>query len=142
VLFRLGSTTVPLRKYDVEINSAKAVEISANKFLMKSFFGIAGISTSKWWIANPNATGFFQEYDDDSSGIATHALPYPIIAKHIYGSRGTGNYKLKNMSVLTDWMAERELKNYIFEEFFKKGREYRLHVTKDGCFYTCRKLLK
>ena len=30
----------------------------------------------------------------------------------------------------------------VFEKFHNYAREYRLHVTKDGCFYTCRKMLK
>jgi D-alanine-D-alanine ligase-like ATP-grasp enzyme len=34
------------------------------------------------------------------------------------------------------------LNNYIFERFYNYSREYRLHVTEDGCFYTCRKMLK
>lgn len=31
---------------------------------------------------------------------------------------------------------------YIGEIFFKHGREYRIHVTEQGYFYTCRKMLK
>ncbi len=33
-------------------------------------------------------------------------------------------------------------KNYIGEAFVTYSREYRLHITKDGCFYACRKMLK
>ena len=39
-------------------------------------------------------------------------------------------------------MQGKTLSNYIFEKFMNFGHEFRLHVTEDGCFYTCRKALK
>lgn len=39
-------------------------------------------------------------------------------------------------------MKGRELGKYIFEAYFNGVREYRLHISKNGCFYTCRKMLK
>ena len=35
-----------------------------------------------------------------------------------------------------------KIEDYIFERFYTYTREYRLHVIKEGCFYTCRKMLK
>ena len=32
--------------------------------------------------------------------------------------------------------------SYIIEKYYNYSKEYRLHVTKDGCFYACRKMLK
>jgi hypothetical protein len=39
-------------------------------------------------------------------------------------------------------MENKNLNSYIFEKFVNYGHEFRLHVTEDGCFYTCRKALK
>jgi len=131
-LIRLGSETIPRHKFAVEINSPEVAKISGNKLLMKQKFTEAGVKTAGW-IKGKDIL------DEDN-----HPIDFPIIAKHIYGSRGTGNYKLGSEEELNNWLDKpnRDLSKFIFEEFFKKGREYRLHVTKDGCFYTCRKLLK
>jgi hypothetical protein len=60
----------------------------------------------------------------------------------VYGSRGTGNYLLKTREEFDAFVAKHRGGNYIYERFHDYNREYRLHVTSDGCFYTCRKLLK
>lgn len=67
---------------------------------------------------------------------------YYIVAKSHYGSRGEGNTLLKSQAELDKWKVGKTLSNYIFEKFYNYTREYRLHVNKDGCFYTCRKMLK
>jgi hypothetical protein len=127
---RLGSTTPGKLNYEVEINTVKAVEISANKRLMKERFSNAGISTAKWWktlndlMHNPERVQF------------------PIVAKNIYGSRGQGNYLLHSQRQLDAWLNGRNVHNYIFERYYAYNREYRLHVTKDGCFYACRKMIR
>jgi len=147
-LIRFGSETIPKRKFDVEINSPNAVKDSANKLLMKQDFTRAGVKTTDWYIwleeGLVRPVGIENGWMLTTDGCELNRLNYPIIAKHIYGSRGTGNYKLDDEITLKNWIYKpnRDLSKFIFEEFFKKGREYRLHVTKDGCFYTCRKLLK
>ena len=62
---------------------------------------------------------------------------YNVIAK-----AGTGNTKFDTQAQLESWIRGKDLSGYIFEKFYNYSREYRLHVTKDGCFYTCRKLVK
>ena len=74
--------------------------------------------------------------------IAVENLPYPIVAKHHFGSRGNGNYLLNSQQELQAWMKGKDLSNYLFEKFYNYVREYRLHVSANGCFYTCRKMLK
>ena len=39
-------------------------------------------------------------------------------------------------------MKGKDLSSYLFEKFYSYVREYRIHVSKNGCFYTCRKMLK
>lgn len=149
---RLGSTTVLDlgAKKLIEVNSVAAVKNSANKLLMKYCFDTEGVKTADWWIIDnepeaPQAKIFWKHGDVNSEegGIADYAaLPYPIVAKHIFGSRGTGNYLINNQQELEAWLPNKTIENYIFEKFYNFNREYRLHVTKDGCFYTCRKLLR
>lgn len=135
----------------VEVNSIQAVKTASNKLLMKRAFNSAGVRTADWFIYNPNGNGlnFRQQYHQEppnagEGGEDFHEgiLPYPIVAKHIYGSRGRGNTKLNNSEELEAWLVGKTLSNYIFEKFYNYSREYRLHVTADGCFYTCRKMLK
>jgi hypothetical protein len=139
---RLGSTTVEddvvaLGGRRIECNTVQAVKNSASKLLMKRCFSRAGVRTPEWFTCSNNK---FTKADGESINIIE--LPYPIIAKHIYGSRGTGNYKLNNQAELTNWLRGKTLSNYIFERFYTYSKEYRIHVTSEGYFYTCRKMLK
>lgn len=135
-VIRLGSTTVSDGR--LEINTAQAVKNSASKLLMKQKFTEAGVKTANWFTATVG--NFYTR--DTFGGIDLNALPYPIVAKSHFGSRGIGNTKFNTKEELEAWLPNKNLNNYIFEEFVKMTREYRLHVTKFGCFYTCRKLVK
>jgi carbamoylphosphate synthase large subunit len=135
-VFRLGSTTEVLDNR-IEINKINAVKNSANKLLMKKCFTEAGVKTADWWTCESMGGGHLFSGNIDKS-----QLPYPIVAKHIYGSRGTGNTLLHDQKELETWLNGKTLNNYIFEKYYNYNREYRLHVTEDGCFYTCRKMIK
>ena len=139
-LLRLGSTTKGNAKYQVEINSVEGVKNSSNKLLMKQCFTRDNVKTADWY---KYANGFFW-LNGGASGAEKKLdeLPYPIIAKSLYGSRGRGNSKLDTKEALETWMKGKTLSNYIFEKFYNYNKEYRLHITEDGCFYTCRKVLK
>lgn len=127
---RLGSTWAGDQAARIECNSAQSIRTSASKRLMKQAFAAANVATAQWENSHNNLTAFVT------------AVGFPIVAKHIHGSRGTGNYLLKTQAELTAWMVGKTLENYIFEKFYDYTREYRLHVTRTGCFYTCRKMLK
>lgn len=100
----------------------------------------AGVRTADWYTVNDsNRTHFVSP---DGKGTNIEALPYPIVAKSHFGSRGEGNYLLNDRAALEQWMKGKTLSHYIFERFMKFAREYRLHVTEQGCFYTCRKMLR
>ena len=142
-LLRLGSTTVLTDgKQRVECNSVQGVKNSANKLLMKQCFTRAGVKTAQWYkhilVGN---THKFQNQIGDEQVFQLSNLPYPVISKSLYGSRGNGNVKHDTQAQLETWMRGKDLSNYIFEKFSPLGREYRLHITQDGCFYACRKLL-
>ncbi len=141
---RLGSTTVLNDTIEnggnrIEINKVQAIKNSANKLLMKKKFTEAGVKTADWFTKLEGVQGFINIHND---ALAYEDLPYPIVSKHIYGSRGTGNTLILNKESLDKWLVGKTLSNYIFEKFYSYSREYRLHITKEGCFYTCRKMLK
>ena len=141
-VIRLGSTTVSDGR--LEINTTEAVKNSASKLLMKQKFIEAGVKTANWYTFSNYL--FYPNGDltlggtDQTRGIET--IEYPIVAKSLFGSRGIGNTKINNQEELEAWLPNKNLNNYIFEAFCKMTREYRLHITKFGCFYTCRKLVK
>ncbi len=112
----------------IEINTIDAIKISANKLLMKQKFTEAGVRTANWRQHCP------------IEGLTD--LEFPIVAKAHYGSKGKGNTLLKTHEEYLEWTSGKNLSNYIFEKFMNFGHEFRLHVTEDGCFYTCRKALK
>jgi len=143
-VIRLGSTTVLEDDNErVQINTPQAVKNSASKLLMKQCFTNAGVKTARWFKFHPIAGGYtINDQTNLNLNIEFADLPYPIISKSLYGSRGIGNTKFNNQDELEKWLIGKNLNNYIFEEFVKMTREYRLHVTDNGCFYTCRKLLK
>lgn len=138
---RLGSRTVGNLNYTVEINSANKIQNSANKLLMKRCFNKAGVKTAPWWL---NEGGkFISQNVEGTPESALKDLPYPIVAKGLYGSRGRSNFLLKDQQALEEWMIGKDLKGFIFEKYLGyMNREYRLHVTEEGCFYTCRKLVR
>jgi glutathione synthase/RimK-type ligase-like ATP-grasp enzyme len=131
---RFGSSTLLSDKYKVVLNSVQAIKNSSNKLLMKSCFDRDSVKTADWISTTICSRQEFDNWFSENK--------YPIVAKHIYGSRGRGNTKLNTQEELVAWMRGKTLGNYIFERFYNYSREYRLHVTENGCFYTCRKMLK
>ncbi len=130
---RLGSVT-PNHKINkgrsvVECNSVEAVKRSGDKKTMKQQFDLYGVRTPDWF-----ASQVPEEQD----------MEYPILAKKRKSSRARGMRKLDSREEFREFLNNEDINinDYIFEKFHNYGREYRLHVTKDGCFYTCRKMIK
>jgi hypothetical protein len=146
-LIRLGSTTVKNDFKRIECNSVQSVKNSASKLLMKQCFTKASVKTADWFIfnntfnKNGNESNRFRQQGSNND-VSIINLPYPIICKHVYGSRGEGNSLVNNPEEFEKWMRGKTLSNYIFEKYYTFTKEYRLHVTEDGCFYACRKMLK
>ena len=125
---RLGSVTNWTRS-EYEINSIQAVKNSADKLRMKNCFTDADVVTAQWW-------------ENVMTICNMDEKPFPIIAKKKFGSRGQGMVKIDNEDQLEDFVGNKVTTNYIYEKFYNFSREYRLHVDAEGCFYTCRKMLK
>jgi glutathione synthase/RimK-type ligase-like ATP-grasp enzyme len=128
VVIRLGSTTKLQKEYDLEINSVDAITKSSNKLLMKREFNSHQVPTTNW--------------SYNISEYLTNINTFPVIAKNVYGSRGTGNHKLDTKEDLLTFESthKRNIKHYIFEEFFNSAKEYRIHVSTKGVFLMWRKL--
>ena len=140
-VFRLGSLTpteeifprgVALNKPIIEINTAEACHNSGDKRLMKQLFTEFGVKTAEWIDLNVAV------YDQENKWNY-----FPSIIKHFNSCKGQGIYLIENQNDLDEFVANnRNLSNYVIERYMNFSKEYRLHVTKDGCFYTCRKMLK
>jgi len=145
-IFRLGSTTpinVNLKgRQLIEINSIDSIRNSASKLLMKQCFTRAGVKTADWFTINTKMSGHTIHWLGDANNTEKKEIEYPIVAKSHHGSRNEGNTKLNSLEELESWMRGKTLSNYIFEKFYNYNKEYRLHVTRDGCFYAIRKMLK
>jgi hypothetical protein len=139
-VIRLGSTT-EINDGRVEINSIESIKKSANKELMKIAFIEAGVCTAEWekgcgYITFDSDGIYFNDvYEPDT-------ITYPLVAKAKYGSKGRGNTLIRHEDEFVDWKDNHDMSNYIFEKYYGYALEYRLHVTKFGCFYACRKALK
>lgn len=122
----------------IEINTVNAISNSSNKLKMKQCFDKNNVKTAMW------VKGDQDTIDNLSAKFEDGIIKFPIVAKHIYGSKGKGNYKIDDYDALKKFIQKREndIESFIFEKFYNYSREYRLHVTTDGCFYTCRKMLK
>ena len=143
-IIRFGSTTELEDNVErVELNSAEAIKNSSNKFRMKECFSAEGVLTAAWYKFNGSK---FQDRSADCEGeefsIDPSEMNYPIVAKSYFGSKGKGNTLIKSQIELEEFKKSHNLENYIFENYCNYNKEYRLHVTKEGCFYSCRKMLK
>lgn len=136
---RLGSLTSGTLPYKVEINSPEAIKNSSSKLRMKTCFTEKDVKTADWF-TTLNGAEF--KNSDNHTFTFLKDLPYPVVTKHLFGSRGEGNTLLKNEGELKVWLKGKTLSNYIFEKFCNFNKEYRLHIDSEGCFYTCRKMLK
>tara|TARA_R110000822_G_scaffold302649_2_gene426976 strand:+ start:25050 stop:25880 length:831 start_codon:yes stop_codon:yes gene_type:complete len=139
-LIRFGSTTDLSNpgRYPIQINSVDAIKNSSNKLLMKRCFKAGNVRTAVWYTYRNGRL-----YDEiNERTVETNDLVFPIIAKRHFGSRGQGNTKLNSLEDFNSYIAKGSLNNTLFEKFYNYAREYRLHVTAEGCFYTCRKMMK
>ena len=152
-ILRLGSTTetneilkdvkehIRQRGFDyVEINTPQAVRNSSNKINMKTAFTNHDVPTARWFIYKDDR--LWEQIKGDEIHITDIEDVLPLLAKRITGSRGRGMVKLDTKADFDKFIRETNLRGYYFEKFYDYGREYRLHVHKNGCFYSCRKVRK
>lgn len=125
------------RKPLLEINSPKSCILSNDKIKMKRRFVHAKLPTAEWFTVKSINSG--------RQKIAYWLTQWnSIIVKHKHSSKGNGIYLIENIDDYDKFIqaAERPIMEYVFERYYTYSREYRLHVTKDGCFFANRKMLK
>lgn len=120
----------------IEVNTVQAIENSRSKLLMKGCFAVLNIPQSRWFVGS--LAGGIREF---GNLITINDLPYPILAKKIYGFKGHGMVKIDNVEEMNIFLSKR-LSDYYFEQYFNGSAEYRIHVSEDGCFMAWRKLRK
>lgn len=142
-IIRFGSTT-PTKQICkhtnmVEINTVEAIENSRSKLKMKNCFSKANINQAEWYVYDKNK--FLNLKDSLRYGI--EEINYPLVVKRIYGFKGHGMELLSDRETLETWLKNHPVRDgWYFEKYYSYNREYRLHCTKNGCFYACRKMLK
>ena len=145
-VIRFGSQTKTEDIYPtgaIEVNSVEAVQNSRSKLLMKECFAKAGVPQSRWFgICNDNGDKYMIDLSNNQSLISKDNLPYPIVAKRVFGFKGRGMFLLETQEDLEKWLTENNTIGYYLESYKNFNKEYRLHCTKDGCFYSARKMLK
>jgi glutathione synthase/RimK-type ligase-like ATP-grasp enzyme len=154
-LARLGSTTMTemifprsFNKYPIiEINTVKSIQNSRSKLLMKGCFAKANVKQADWYkyIYTNDMHRFQDQLFKEEHVYNIENLPYPIVAKRIFGFKGHGMVLINNQEKLEKFLnstSKTELAGYYFEEFKNYSREYRLHCTQDECFMSWRKLRK
>lgn len=130
---RLGSRTPIAQIFPrshqraIEINSIEAINNSRDKAAMKGCFTAGEVRTAQWNSMNNHAAWTI----------------FPAIIKQRGSHGGEGIYLINTQEELNAFViAHGNLGSYIIEEYKNFTKEYRLHVAADGCFYTCRKMLK
>lgn len=152
-IIRFGSTTELEDNVErVELNPVEAIKNSSSKLRMKQCFTKEKVKTAEWFVYNKlgNGNNFQKQFPGNNDDINSEGwedfsemmLEYPIVAKSYFGSKGKGNTLIKSQIELEEFKKSHNLENYIFENYCNYNKEYRLHVTKEGCFYSCRKMLK
>lgn len=142
-ILRLGSTTptedITSFKRVLEINKPEGCFLSSDKILMKKRFMHGKIKTAEWFMLNKN--------DKEFKRLQHYFAKWncPIIIKHKFSSKGNRIYLINNMDEfieIVNKIGNFKVQDYVFERYYMYTREYRLHVTKEGCFYACRKMLR
>lgn len=129
VIVRLGSTTKTISSFSVEINSVEAVRNCSDKIRMKELFKSAGVQSPNFYSVAEMAK--------------LKKVTFPLVKKLRFRSRGQGMELIENEAQLKEVLKRNAGRTDVyFEEYFNGSREYRLHVSALGCFYTNRKVRK
>jgi glutathione synthase/RimK-type ligase-like ATP-grasp enzyme len=154
---RLGSLTpndvikeesgIPWGARLIEINTPDSIENSRSKLRMKDCFATKKVPQADWWVPMTYNNGRNMDIvpegnDYDNRPTPINRLPYPILAKRVFGFQGRGMKLLQNETELIAWLREHSnLGGWFFEVYHNYAREYRLHVgRKVGVFLSWRKL--
>ena len=129
-VIRFGSVTET--NHEIQLNLPDAIRNSMNKLRMKQLFKEVTEHTPEYWESHESIT---EEH-------------LPVLAKRAFRSRGAGMRKLNTLEEFNEFIQSNRYQNnsehnpYYFEKYHNYAREYRLHISENGCFYACRKMLR
>lgn len=142
-IYRMGSTTLTADiktrdKEPWEINTAESCRLSGDKRLMKECFDRASVPTAEWFTCRSLSLKTFTSRLEEWGA---------LIVKRYNSSKGNNIYLLKDVNDYESFVSHIKnnrdsFSNYVFEKYYTYTREYRIHVTREGCFYASRKMLK
>ena len=135
-IVRLGSETdvqdtVTNGGKRVECNTIEGIRNTSDKVKMKEIFRDNKIKSPDFIV--PKSDNEILKWSKDK---------YPIIIKIENHSRGRGMVKVDNEEDMKIWLTKNNEHNHIFERYLGFAREYRLHMSQNGCFYCFRKMRK
>lgn len=132
-VIRLGSTS-EVKGIDVEINTVDSVKTSSHKVNMKKAFEKYNLYQAPYYTIDGNSLR------QNNIVVEKNDLPFPLVAKKIYSSKGKGMIKLDNVEFLNTFLNG-NTNGYFIEKFYNYSKEYRVHSSiLSECFYTCRKV--
>lgn len=147
VIYRMGSKTptseiLTRRKPNskkplLEINTPQSCILSNDKIKMKRRFTHAKLPTAEWFTV--------KDVESGKQKVAYWLTKWRrIIVKHKHSSKGNGIYLIETIRDYENFVQRKDnpIQEYVFERYYTYSREYRLHVTKDGCFFANRKMLR
>lgn len=140
IVYRLGSQS---ETEGFTINHPDSILVSSNKLAMKKAFTEANVKQALW--CRPTTK---QEVLDFWNKNIEPQKNKKVIVKSLYSSRGNGLYVFDTLEALSTWFegtvkgGAPRYERYILEKFYTYSKEYRIHVTAEGAFYACRKMLK
>lgn len=121
----------------LEINSPESCILSNDKIKMKRRFTHAKLPTAEWFT--------IKSYESGRQKVAYWLTKWKsIIVKHKHSSKGNDIYLIETFEDYEKFVEQAKPypRDYVFERYYTYSREYRLHITKDGCFFANRKMLK
>ena len=143
-ILRLGSVTptaeITRKTNVIEINPAEACAISSDKRATRRILMEAGVSIADECVIP-------EDIRDNHDNIVAVILKYMqdndcnIIAKRYNSSKGKGLLLLDSPDAVESFVNFAKIENWVLERYYTYSREYRIHVTKDGCFLADRKML-
>lgn len=143
---RLGSITE--NNSVIQINTVQSIQNCMDKLKMKNIFQKAGVRSPNHYTVYNNGS-VVTTTAEGNRFISLDNIKYPVLAKRTFRSRGAGMKKILNVEQLQEFLSEcannsnrHRVNPYYLEEYANFTREYRLHITENGCFYTNRKLLR
>lgn len=111
----------------IQLNTVESIRNCSDKMRMKNIFRDNKVTSARYWTLD--------EMKKEKKP------PFPLVKKIRFRSRGHGMVFIETQKALDEQLRKNAgNSNVYFEEYFNGSKEYRLHVSDLGCFYTCRKV--